>query len=71
MTTAEARHAIGTAELPASVFDSIRLHEARMAAGAPGRLVPIKGADHFSIFNELRRPHGALVDIVRTGNILP
>ena len=55
--------AYGTAELPALVFDSIQLHEARMAAGAPGRLVPIEGADHFSILSELRRPDGALVDI--------
>jgi arylformamidase len=57
--------AYGTAELPALVFDSIQLHEARMAAGAPSRLVPIEGADHFSILSELRRPDGALVDNVR------
>ena len=57
--------AYGTAELPALVFDSIQLHEARRAAGAPGRLVPIPGTDHFSILGELRRPDGALVDIAR------
>ena len=57
--------AYGTAELPALVFDSIQLHESRMAAGAPGRLFPIEGADHFSILSELRRPDGALVDIAR------
>ena len=57
--------AYGTAELPALVFDSIQLHEARMAAGAPGKLFPIEGADHFSILSELRRPDGALVDIAR------
>ena len=57
--------AYGTAELPALVVDSIKLQEARMAAGAPGRLVPIEGADHFSILGELRRPDGALVDIAR------
>ena len=57
--------AYGTAELPALVFDSIQLHEARMAAGAPGNLFPIEGADHFSILGELRRPDGALVDIAR------
>ena len=57
--------AYGTAELPALVFDSIQLHEARVAAGAPGRLVPIEGADHFSILSELRRPDGALVEIAR------
>jgi arylformamidase len=57
--------AYGTAELPALVFDSIRLHEARAAANAPGKLFPIEGADHFSILSELRRPDGALVDIAR------
>ena len=57
--------AYGTAELPALVFDSIKLHEMRAAAGAPGKLFPIEGADHFSILGELRRPDGALVDIAR------
>jgi hypothetical protein len=37
----------------------------RAAAGAPGNLFPIEGADHFSILGELRRPNGALVDIAR------
>ena len=54
----------GTAELPALVFDSMKLHEARIAANAPGKLFPIEGADHFSILTELRKPDGALVDIV-------
>jgi len=57
--------AFGTAELPALVFDSIKLHDMRSAAGAPGQLFPIEGADHFSILSELRRPDGALVDIAR------
>jgi acetyl esterase/lipase len=57
--------AYGTAELPALVLDSIQLHEARIAANAPGRLFPIEGADHFSILGELRRPDGALVAIAR------
>jgi arylformamidase len=57
--------AYGTAELPALVFDSIKLHEMRAAAGVPGELFPIEGADHFSILSELRRPDGALVDIAR------
>ena len=57
--------AYGSAELPALVFDSIQLHEMRKAAGAPGRICPIEGADHFSILAELRRPDGALVDIAR------
>jgi arylformamidase len=57
--------ACGTAELPALVFDSIKLHEMRATAGAPGKLFPIEGADHFTILSELRRPDGALVDIAR------
>jgi len=57
--------AYGTAELPVLAFDSIKLHESRTVAGAPGRLVPIEGADHFSILSELRRRDGALVDIAR------
>ena len=57
--------AYGTAELPALVFDSIKLHESRLTAGAPGKLFPIEGADHFSILSELRRPDGELVEIAR------
>jgi arylformamidase len=57
--------AYGTAELPALVFDSVKLHELRMAAHAPGVLFPIEGADHFSVLSELRRPDGALVEIAR------
>jgi arylformamidase len=57
--------AYGTNELPALVFDSIHLHESRIAANAPGKLFPIEGADHFSILGELRRPDGALVEIAR------
>jgi arylformamidase len=37
----------------------------RVATNAPGKLIPIKNADHFSILGELRRPDGVLVDIVR------
>jgi arylformamidase len=55
----------GSSELPALVFDSIRLHEKRTAAGASGRLVSIDGANHFSILGELRHPDGQLVDIAR------
>jgi arylformamidase len=57
--------AYGTAELPALVLDSIHFHELRVASNAPDRLFPIKNADHFSILGELKRPDGALVDIVR------
>lgn len=57
--------AYGSKELPALVLDSIYLHEKRAHANAPGKLFAIDGADHFTILNELRRPEGVLVDIVR------
>jgi arylformamidase len=53
--------AYGTCELPALVHDSRALHGLRSAAHAPGPLLPIAGADHFSILEELRRPGGDLV----------
>jgi arylformamidase len=53
--------AYGTKELPPLVGDSRALHARRAAAHMPGPLVPVAGADHFSILNELRRPHGLLV----------
>jgi acetyl esterase/lipase len=56
----------GSMELPALVYDSIRLHDARAVAGVPGRLHSIDGANHFSILGELRRADGRLVDIART-----
>jgi arylformamidase len=58
--------AYGSAELPALVCDSKQFHAARMAANAPGELIVIHGADHFTILDELRRPDGALVKIART-----
>lgn len=57
--------AYGTRELPALVADSRDLHARRSAAGAPGPLLPIAGADHFTILEELRRPDGALVAAAR------
>lgn len=58
--------AYGTAEVPTLIHDSRRLHEVRAAAHAPGPLVPIAGADHFTIMNELASPDGALVRLART-----
>ncbi len=57
--------AYGAAELPALVWDSKRFHEARRAANAPGELVEIDGADHFTILEQLRRPDGTLVKLAR------
>jgi arylformamidase len=53
--------AYGTRELPALVRDSRKLHALRSTAHAPGPLLPIAGADHFTILEELRRPNGQLV----------
>jgi arylformamidase len=53
--------AYGTRELPALVHDSRKLHALRAAAHTPGPLLPIAGADHFTILEELRRPDGQLV----------
>jgi hypothetical protein len=55
----------GTKELPALVADSRDLHARRLAAHATGPLIPIEGADHFTIMDELRRPDGALVAAAR------
>ncbi|OPY98257.1 esterase [Bradyrhizobium sacchari] len=57
--------AYGSSELPALVCDSIDLHDKRAAAGAPGRLIAVEGADHFTILEALRRPEGVLVDAAR------
>jgi arylformamidase len=51
----------GGAELPTLVHDAWRLHGARSRAGAPGKILPIASADHFSILRELQTPEGALV----------
>ena len=53
--------AYGTAELPALVHDGLRLHARRTEQGAPGPLVAVPGANHFSILDELRRADGLLV----------
>lgn len=57
--------AYGARELPALVADSRDLHARRAAAHAPGPLIPVAGADHFTILEELRRPDGALVAAAR------
>ena len=49
----------------ARVLDSINFHEKRVAARAPGKLIPVEGADHFTILEALRRPDGILVDTAR------
>ena len=55
--------AYGSAELPALVWDSRKFHAAREKAGAPGDLLAIEGADHFTILEQLRQPDGALAKL--------
>jgi arylformamidase len=52
--------AYGTAELPPLVSDSRDLHAMRAAAHAPGPLLPVSGANHFTIMHELRDVDGVL-----------
>jgi arylformamidase len=52
--------AYGTAELPPLVADSRALHATRSAEHLPGALIPVAGADHFTITHELRDADGEL-----------
>ncbi|MBS0540563.1 MAG: alpha/beta hydrolase [Proteobacteria bacterium] len=52
--------AYGTRELPPLVGDSRALHRKRAAEHLPGALIPVAGADHFTITHELRDPDGEL-----------
>jgi acetyl esterase/lipase len=52
--------AYGMDELPALIGSSLALFDKRADAHAPGNLLPVHGADHFTILDELRSPDGAL-----------
>lgn len=52
--------AYGTAELPPFVQDSRALNRRRAADHAPGALIPLAGANHFTAVDSLRRPDGVL-----------
>ena len=54
--------AYGTRELPPLVGDSRDLHALRAAAHCAGALIPVAGADHFTILDALRQPGGELVE---------
>ncbi|HQT62893.1 MAG TPA: alpha/beta hydrolase [Acidocella sp.] len=53
--------AYGSLELPALVIDSRDLHAVRAAAHSPGALIPVAGADHFTILQALQAADGELV----------
>ena len=61
--------AYGTDELPALIEDSRRLHARRADAHAPGPLIPVVGANHFNVLDELQKPNGlltrAVLDLLR------
>ena len=52
--------AYGTKELLALVRDSRDLHARRAAAHVPGLLIPVGGADHFTVLDGFQDPAGAL-----------
>lgn len=53
--------AFGGDELPALLADARALHARRRAADPVGRLLALPGRNHFTIYEELCRPDGALV----------
>ncbi|NCY24930.1 MAG: alpha/beta hydrolase [Alphaproteobacteria bacterium] len=53
--------AYGSAELPELCRQSRDFHAMRAAAHAPGPLLPVAAANHFTILEALRRPGGALL----------
>jgi acetyl esterase/lipase len=52
--------AYGTRELPELCRQSIEYGRAWTQRGLPGRLLPVDGADHFTILEALARPEGVL-----------
>jgi acetyl esterase/lipase len=52
--------AYGSRELPRMVANSRDLHALRAAAHLPGALLPVAGANHFTVLDELRAPDGVL-----------
>jgi len=52
--------AYGTAELPELCRQSVDYARTWLERGLPGRLLPVEGADHFTILESLAAPGGAL-----------
>jgi arylformamidase len=52
--------AYGTAELPELCRQSVDYARAWVERGLPGRLLPVEGADHFTILESLADPKGVL-----------
>ncbi|BAF89760.1 esterase [Azorhizobium caulinodans ORS 571] len=58
--------AYGTREVPALIHDARTFHALRAGAHAPGPLVPVAGADHFTILASLSQPDGLLARAARS-----
>jgi len=56
--------AYGGAELPELCRQSRDFADAWLGRGLPGRLLPVAGANHFSILESLADPHGGLTHAV-------
>jgi arylformamidase len=52
--------AYGTTELPELCRQSVDYAQAWIGRGLPGRLLPVEGANHFTILESLADPDGAL-----------
>ena len=59
-TASELVLAYGTRELPELCRQSIEYARAWTERGLPGRMLPVHGADHFTILDALARPEGVL-----------
>jgi arylformamidase len=59
-TAGELVVAYGTRELPELCRQSIEYARGWTERGLPGRLLPVDGADHFTILDALARPEGVL-----------
>jgi arylformamidase len=60
VTAGELVVAYGVRELPELCRQSIEYARAWTERGLPGRLLPVDGADHFTILDALARPEGVL-----------
>jgi arylformamidase len=62
--------AYGTGELPLLIEEARSFHRIRSDAHAPGALLPVPHANHYTILDELRSPNGMLtraaLDLVRS-----
>jgi acetyl esterase/lipase len=52
--------AYGSRELPRMIANSANLHAMRAGAHLPGSLIPVAGADHFTVLDELAASDGTL-----------